>query len=255
MGTSYSVAALLGSEITGSDTLGAIAAVGLSIGQSFAGIPVAVLMAKRGRRIGIGTAYLVGAMGATCALFAALTETYLLLVVGMTLCGCGQAGNLAARYAGSDLATDRDRGRSISLVVWGNTVGSVLGPTVGLGLRSLAGTSEGGSGFIFSYMVSITLFIVASGVILRRLRPDPLLLVANASDTAIRGPRFSDLGLIFSHPAARIALLGMMLSQGVMVGVMTVTPLHMRDGNQEPLIIGLMISLHIVGMYAFSPWI
>tara|TARA_Y100001968_G_scaffold329255_1_gene378192 strand:- start:568 stop:1119 length:552 start_codon:yes stop_codon:yes gene_type:complete len=47
----------------------------------------------------------------------------------------------------------------------------------------------------------------------------------------------------------------MMLSQGVMVGVMTVTPLHMRDGNQDPLIIGLMISLHIVGMYAFSPWI
>ena len=255
MGTSYSVAALLGSEITGSDTLGALAAVGLSIGQSLAGIPVATVMAKRGRRIGIGAAYLVGSLGAGCALLAAFTETYILLVVGMTLCGCGQAGNLAARYAGSDLATDENRARSISLVVWANTVGSVLGPTVGLGLRSLAGSSEGGSGFVFSYLVSVTLFVVAAGAILKRLRPDPLLLVADASKVSIRGPRFSDLGLILAHPAARIALLGMMLSQGVMVGVMTVTPLHMRDGNQDPLIIGLMISMHIIGMYAFSPWI
>ena len=62
MGTSYSVAALLGSEISGSDTLGALAAVGLSIGQSLAGIPVATVMAKRGRRIGIGAAYLVGSL-------------------------------------------------------------------------------------------------------------------------------------------------------------------------------------------------
>ena len=121
MGTSYSVAALLGSELTGSDTLGALAAVGLSIGQSLAGIPVAALMARRGRRIGIGTAYTVGSIGATCALLAAITETYALLVVGMTLCGCGQAGNLAARYAGSDLATNENRARSISLVVWANT--------------------------------------------------------------------------------------------------------------------------------------
>ena len=115
MGTSYSVAALLGSEITGSDTLGALAAVGLSIGQSLSGIPIAGLMARRGRRIGIGTAYLVGSIGASCSLLAALTEIYVLLVIGMTLCGCGQAGNLAARYAGSDLATDDNRARSI---VW-----------------------------------------------------------------------------------------------------------------------------------------
>ena len=184
---------------------------------------------------------------------AAFSETYILLVVGMSVCGCGQAGNLAASYAGSDLATDENRAKSISLVVWANTVGAVLGPTVGLGLRSLAGSSEGGSGFVFSYLVSVTLFVVAAGAILKRLRPDPLLLVADASKVSIRGPRFSDLGLILGHPAARIALLGMMLSQGVMVGVMTVTPLHMRDGNQDPLVIGLMISMHIVGMYAFSP--
>ena len=253
MTTSYAAAALLGSEITGSDTRGAIAAVGLSIGGTLAGLPVAAVMARHGRRIGIGAAYLVGAVGAVSALAAAISQNYFLLVVGMILVGCGQAGNLAARYAGADLATDANRARSISLVIWASTVGSVLGPTVGLGLRSVLGSSEGASGYVLPYACSLGFFLLAAGVVLYRLRPDPLHLLAGEGQTGFRAPRVADLGLILAHPAARIALLGMMLSQAVMVAVMTVTPLHMVDGDQDPLIIGLMISLHIVGMYAFSP--
>ena len=47
----------------------------------------------------------------------------------------------------------------------------------------------------------------------------------------------------------------MMLSQAVMVGVMTVSPIHMSQGGQNPLIIGVMLSLHITGMFAFSPYV
>ena len=255
MTTSYAAAALLGSELTGSDTRGAIAAVGLSIGGSLAGLPIAAVMARHGRRIGIGAAYLVGAVGAVSALLAAIAEVYLLLVIGMILIGCGQAGNLAARYAGADLATDENRARSISLVIWASTVGSVLGPTVGLGLRSLMGSSEGASGFILPYGCAIGFFAAAAAVVLYQLRPDPLHLIAGEGQAEFRAPRISDLGLILAHPAARIALLGMMLSQAVMVAVMTVTPLHMTDGDQDALVIGLMISLHIVGMYFFAPTI
>ena len=45
----------------------------------------------------------------------------------------------------------------------------------------------------------------------------------------------------------------MLVGQAVMVGVMTMTPLHMTNGDHELRVIGLVISLHIVGMYAFSP--
>lgn len=253
MTTSYAASALLGSEITGSDSRGAIAAVGLSIGGTLAGLPVAAVMARTGRRIGIGGAYLVGALGAATAALAAVTEIYILLVVGMILVGCGQAGNLAARYAGADLATDENRARSISLVIWASTVGSVLGPTIGLGLRSISGSDVGASGYILPYVCSVGFFLIAAAGILYRLRPDPLHLVAREGAAGFRVPRVSDLGLILAHPSARVALLGMMLSQAAMVGVMTVTPLHMTDGDQDALVIGAMISLHIVGMYFFSP--
>jgi MFS family permease len=45
----------------------------------------------------------------------------------------------------------------------------------------------------------------------------------------------------------------MMVGHIVMVGIMTMLPLHMRAGGHELQVIGYMISLHIIGMYAFSP--
>ncbi len=256
MTSSFSAAALTGAQMTGSDTKGAIAGVSLSIGGTLAGIPLAILMAKHGRRVGLRTGYGAGAVGATLAMIAALTEWYPLLVVGIAIVGVGQATTLAARYTGADLATDEDRAHSISLVMWASTVGSVLGPTIGLGVKEIFGDSDSTAGFALPYGVSIALFIVAASVIHVRLRPDPLHVAARDGDgLTFRAPKLSDVASIVRHPLARIALIGMMLSQAVMVGVMTVTPLHMRDGEQNGVVIGVMMSLHIVGMFAFSPYV
>jgi MFS family permease len=58
---------------------------------------------------------------------------------------------------------------------------------------------------------------------------------------------------LVTHRLAAIAVFAMAVGQGVMVAVMTVTPLHMDEGAHETRVIGLVISLHIVGMYFFSP--
>ena len=254
MTSSFSATALLGKQMTGSETQGALAAVCLSIGGFLAGIPIARVMAKHGRRIGLRNAYGLGAIGATIAMCSALFEIYALLVIGIMFVGVGQAANLAARYAGADLATDEDRAKSISLVMWAGTIGSVLGPTVGLGVKELFGDGDSVSGFAIPYAFAIVLFIVAAASIHTRLRPDPLLVAAGDGDGAtFRAPNLGDLGRIIRHPLARIALAGMMLSQAVMVGVMTVTPIHMQDGDQSDIVIGMMMSMHIVGMFAFSP--
>lgn len=256
MTASFSASTLLADQMTGSETKASLAAVCLSIGGTLAGIPLAALMARRGRRAGLAAGYFIGAIGATLALLSAFVGRYSVLVIGMVLIGTGQAANLAARYAGADLATDENRARSISLVLWASTVGSVLGPTVALGLKSVFADTEGLSGFALPYALALGLFGLAAVNLWRRLRPDPLHVVASdAGSASIKLPSLAEAGRILAHPVASIALIGMMLSQAVMVGVMTVSPIHMSQGGQNPLVIGVMLSLHISGMFAFSPYV
>lgn len=256
MTASFSASTLLADQMTGSETKASLAAVCLSIGGTLAGIPLAALMARRGRRAGLSAGYFIGAIGATLALLSAFAGRYSLLVVGMVLIGTGQAANLASRYAGADLATDENRARSISLVLWASTVGSVLGPTVALGLKSFFADTEGLSGFALPYALALGLFLAAAINLSRRLRPDPLHVVAAESGSnGIKLPSLAEAGRVLAHPVASIAIIAMMLSQAVMVGVMTVSPIHMQAGDQNPLIIGFMLSLHIAGMFAFSPYV
>ena len=256
MTASFSTATLLAHQMTSSETKASLAAVCLSIGGTLAGIPLAALMARHGRRAGLAAGYLVGAVGGTLALLSAFAGRYSMLVAGMVMIGTGQAANLAARYAGADLATDENRARSISLVLWASTVGSVLGPTVALGLKSFFADTEGLSGFALPYALTLGLFGLAAVNIWRRLRPDPLRVVAaDAGSTGIKLPSLAEAGRVLAHPVGSIALIGMMLAQAVMVGVMTVSPVHMQSGGQNPLVIGIMLSLHIAGMFAFSPYV
>ncbi|WP_419842941.1 MFS transporter [Candidatus Poriferisodalis sp.] len=256
MTASFSASTLLADQMTGSETKASLAAVCLSIGGTLAGIPLAALMARRGRRMGLGVGYVVGAAGATLAMLSAFAGRYSLLVAGMVLVGTGQAANLASRYAGADLATDENRARSISLVLWASTVGSVLGPTVALGLKAMFAGTDGLSGFAVPYALALGLFVAAAANIFRRLRPDPLHVVASdAGATGVQLPSLAEAGRILAHPVGSIALIGMMMGQAVMVGVMTVSPIHMSQGDQSALVIGIMLSLHIAGMFAFSPYV
>ena len=256
MTASFSASTLLADQMTGSETKASLAAVCLSIGGTLAGIPLAALMARHGRRVGLAAGYMTGAVGATFALLSAITGRYSVLVFGMVLIGTGQAANLASRYAGADLASDENRARSISLVLWASTIGSVLGPTVALGVKSIFADTEGLSGFALPYALALGLFLLAAVNISRRLRPDPLHVVAaDTGMTSVQLPSLAEAGRVLAHPVASIALIAMMLSQAVMVGIMTVSPIHMSQGDQNPLIIGIMLSLHISGMFALSPYV
>lgn len=57
---------------------------------------------------------------------------------------------------------------------------------------------------------------------------------------------------IFGIKNARVALTAMVISQVTMVAVMTMTPVHLKLHGHED-VSPYVISLHIAGMYAFSP--
>ena len=97
MSGAYSAAAVLGEELSGSETLGGLAAACMTTGSALATLPLARLMMRHGRRPGLTVGYFLASIGSLFAMFAALSELYFLLPIGILGVGIGNAANLAAR--------------------------------------------------------------------------------------------------------------------------------------------------------------
>ena len=253
------VGAIVAADVSGSDALSGLATTTQVLGGALATIPVAAVMARRGRRPGLVLAYAVGTLGALLAIAATATGHFWLLLVGTTLFGASTTANSQARYAATDLASPARRGRQLSWVVWATTIGSVLGPNMvgpGKGVATALGIPPLAGAWVFS-MIG---FALAALVLQLLLRPDPLLLARSLHATepaaagARRGSVADGLRLIARTPAALWGTVALTVGHVVMVSVMVMTPLHMRHGAAEIEVIGLVISLHILGMYGLSPF-
>ena len=168
--------------------------------------------------------------------------------------GVGQGSNLLARYAAADLADPARRSQAISLLMFGSTFGAVFGPLLVSPAERVA-RSLGMWELVGPYLFSAVFYTLAIVNVAIRLRPDPLVVAGGVNRHAtVKAPPVSEaLRLIRTIPSARLALAGMVCAQATMVAVMTMTPLHMKDHGHSVTLTGFVISLHIAGMYAFSP--
>jgi MFS family permease len=251
------VAAVLAERITGSESLAGLVQTAQVLGAAAAAYLLGRLMNARGRRPGLVLGYLLGAVGAGVCVLGGAVESFPLLLGGALLLGSNTAASLASRYAAADLARPERRAGALSLVLWATTVGAVLGPNlVGpagrlaerLGLPALTGP----------FLVSLVVTLAACLVVSVALRPDPLLLARHAAgETRIGGAprltRHETLALFRAIPGIPAAVLAMSAAHAVMVAVMVMTPLHMDHGGAALEVIGFVISIHVLGMFFFSP--
>ncbi|NIL42621.1 MFS transporter [Salinispora arenicola] len=279
------VGALLAARIAGTAVAGLTQSAAV-VGAALLAIPITRITNGHGRRPGLAVAYLVGAIGAVLVVSAAATRSVPLLLLGSLLFGGGAAANLQARYAAVDLAEPARRGRQLALIVWATTIGAVAAPnfaaladtvTDGWGLPPLAGP----------YAFSAAAFVLAAGVLLALLRPDPLLTARRleATDTAVASPpptTESPAGgppaggltvaptsvarrgagmraawqVVRDRPPARLGVAAVAVGHAVMVAVMSMTPVRLGEshGDADVLrVVGIVLSLHIAGMYALAP--
>ncbi|SCG35792.1 MFS transporter [Micromonospora inositola] len=275
------VGALLAARIAGTAVAG-LAQSAAVVGGALLAVPVTRIMNGHGRRPGLAVAYLAGAVGAVLVVLATVTRFVPLLFLGMLLFGGGTAANLQARYTAVDLAEPARRGRQLSLIVWATTIGAVAAPnfaaladrtTSGWGLPPLAGP----------FAFSAAAFVLAAVVLLVLLRPDPLLTarrlaaadapvadsvaapdvtppvdaVAAQAEPARRGAGMrAAWQVVRGRPAARLGIASVAVGHVVMVAVMSMTPVRLGEshGDADVLrLVGIVLSLHIAGMYALSP--
>jgi MFS family permease len=253
------VTAILAADILGSPDLAGLAQTMQVLGAAFASFFLAHLMGKRGRRPGLALGYLLGAAGGALCVVAGVLGSFLLLLVGAALLGSTTAANNLSRYAATDLAKPHRRASALSLVVWATTIGAVAGPNLtgfagsfaeDIGLPRLTGP------FLFGLLG----ILAAALVIGLFLRPDPLLVAREAAFASrggtptVTGTKWSRVREVVrtrTQVSAGIATLA--LAHAVMVAVMVMTPLHMHHGGAELEIIGVVISGHVLGMFAFAP--
>ncbi len=253
------VGALLAEQVSGSAEWAGLGGTFQVLGAALIAVPMARLMAARGRRPGLVLGYSLAAVGAVGLVTAGVIRNFPLLLASSLLFGGATASNSQSRYAAADLAVPARRARDLSIVVWATTVGSVLGPNLtgpsaplaqALGLPRLTGP------FVFS-LVGLGLAITVIAVL---LRPDPLLESRRRAldegdepGEPTHGSVTRGMRQAFSRPVARLGILTLALGHGVMVSLMVMTPLHMSHGHAELTVIGFVISIHILGMYALSP--
>ena len=223
------------------------------LGAGFLAVPLATLAARRGRRVSLALGYGVAFVGAALVLLAAALDWLPLLLVGLLAFGAAQATTLQTRYAASELTDPAHRGTVMSLVVWASTLGSVAGPNLseagaalggGLGLPRLSGP----------YLFSLAGFALAgASVLLLFGRRAPAARASGRAASASPVPARQALAWAFRHPVARFAVVLLVAAHAVMVGIMSMTPVHLGASGHRLQVIGGVISLHILGMYALSP--
>ena len=246
---------LLVTSISNSESLAGLAQTTTVLGAAMMALPLAKLTQKGGRRLSLMIGYSVGVIGSILAILGGTHKILFLMLTGTFLVGAASASGYQARFAAIDLATNENRSKNLSIVVWGSTVGAVAGPNLMqpagefshfLNLPRLVGP----------YMIAGVSLSLATIVIYFFLKPDPYL-TANLSSDGITQKKHETTRAALKHiraiPNASFAVASIGVGHLAMVSIMVMTPVHMSHMDVALSVIGLVISVHVLGMYAFSP--
>lgn len=243
------VGALLAEQMLGTNAFAGLPAAFLTLGSAGAAFSVGRLSNRLGRRMGLATGFITGGLGAIGVVLATVFNSVPLLFASLFVYGAGTATNLQARYAGTDLATNKQRGTAVSIAMVSTTFGAVAGPNLvdvmgnfalSIGVPELAGP----------FILSAAAFILAGIVIFIFLRPDPLIIALNINtnnkntilNETLEKKQNNKKGITIGATI-------MVLSQIVMLAIMTMTPIHMGHHGYSLRAIGLVIGFHIGAMY------
>lgn len=248
--------ALIAASLSGSEAAAGLAQTFGVVGAALLALPLARLALTRGRRDALSLGYGLGFVGAIVVVVSTVQRSLLGVYAGCLLVGVASAAGLQARYAATDLATPRHRARSLSFVVWGATIGAVAGPNL-LDISGRWALAWNLPQLTGPYLVAAVVTLATVGLLLIFLRPDPYresLRLRGADGPGVVHPRLRDgIEHLKTRPRAVLGIGAVAIGHVAMVMVMVMTPVHMAHVDVRLQLIGLVISVHVAGMYAFSP--
>jgi MFS family permease len=256
--TTVSISSIAGVQLAGTERVAGWPSTATLIGGLLAAYPAGRIMGRFGRRIGLSIGYAVGIVGGLLAGAALMAQSFWLFLISMALLGAARSTSDQTRYAAADVSPAHLRARAVSTIVFAGTIGAVFGPLI----TPIAGhlsESVGYDKLVGPWFINAALFVITLIVINVCLRPDPKEIAKQISAAETADQPIEPLtparsfGQVLRDPAVRVALIALGLAQTTMVMVMNITPVHMTHFEHGLDEISLVISAHILGMYALSP--
>ncbi|MEJ2351846.1 MAG: MFS transporter [Anaerolineales bacterium] len=246
---------IIGDDLSGNPSWAGVPFAMVQLAAAPAAFVWGLLWDRTGRRNGLSVGILVGLVGMALGVVGIQAGSFWLFLAALVGIGGSRAAVQLSRFIAAEVNPPISRGRAISYVVLGGTVGAIGGPllvapssrwALGLGLPEMAGP----------FAISVALLGLATFVVWLGLRPEPMHL---SREVAALFPETDQITAV-ARPIAELvrlpgvygAMVAMVLAQMVMVMLMGITSLYMKAPNPAPGSISLVISAHTLGMYAFS---
>lgn len=240
-----------------------------TVGAAIMALVIGFLLNRIGRRNSLVFGLALGVFGGAISVLGLIQAKPWLFVIGLPFMGSARAALNFGRFIVGEVFPKVQRGRAVSIVVWGATIGAVGGPFL---IEPLARLSRSFGLYEHTgvYLLPVVLYLAISILYSIALRPEPEALIqkiadideADAQNSAIQPSDSESLTQdnnyirsyreIFSSPAIVTAMAAMIIGHLVMVMIMVVTSVHMDHHGHSLTNIGAVLSSHTFGMFFFS---
>jgi MFS family permease len=250
----FTVNALVGVDLSGQRAMAGVPGAVYVLGQACGALVWGFSMDRIGRRGGLALGQVIGVIGSVIAMGALVGRSFPLFLMGLVLVGMARSAVDLGRFAAAEVHLPSERGRAISHVVLGSTVGAVVGPLL-VGPTGNLALWAGFPELAGPYSVGFAGLILAAMLIFTGLRPDPRdvgreLARIYPESVPRQGTRY--LSEIVRQPGVIVAMVSVVFAQMVMIVPMSITSVHMKALHHPLSALSLVISAHTLGMYAFS---
>ncbi|UQN06968.1 MFS transporter [Deinococcus sp. QL22] len=232
----------------GSEHLAGLPSTLISAAAALSAGAFGALMLRSGRRLGLGLAFALGAAGAVVGFAGARAGLVPVFLLGAVMMGGAQGGYQQARYAAAESVPESRRGTALGALMLMSVLGSFL-MTGASGVVEGIGAGLGVSAEVGGWLMGGLLLAVAAVLMVFW---KPLVAPATVAPGAAVAAARLHLRAAMSMPGVRSTGLALAAAQGIMVTLMSLTPLRAHHGGMDHTGIAVLISGHILGMFGFG---
>lgn len=223
--------------------------------SSAAAMGIGKLKDRLGYRIILKLGYASGIAAGLVAAAAAGCRSIPALLAGMILIGLATGCIMLCRFAAAEIHPPEQRGRALSRVIMGATVGAICGPMLWRLANSFGRFLPPGPVIAFSMVAGLYLAGLALSSLMMTVEPRNLAYRENGPMPA----GAAGVSAISAAPVPRgrisdraFALGSLFIAQVAMVFIMAVTPVHMYHHHHGMDEISFVLMAHFIGMYGCS---